>query len=403
MTIITKRYRHPPMSTAAETTSSAETPPLARWLEDKDARDRQVTVLVLSGTWTIHSLHHVPTLDTLSGAPTKKSDKPCIVLRSEMSAFDGAGALVLARWIRTWRANGFDVDLGEFPPRETSLLQLLDDRLVDTAPAPVKKPKMIARIGQFTVEQWHETRSFLAFLGELVWRGAPLLLTFWRIRWRAVISEIDAAGVRALGIVGLLSFMIGMVMAYQGGATLQNYGANVLIVDLVGIITLREMGPLLAAIIVAGRTGSSYTAQLGTMRITEEIDALRAIGVPPFEILIFPKVLALIITLPLLSIFSDLMGLLGGAVVANYGFGVSFSVYFDRMPEAVSLTTLWLGLLKTPVFAIVIALIGCMQGLRVRGSAAEVGHATTVSVVQAIFMVIVIDALFSVLYNVMGY
>lgn len=362
-----------------------------------------MTILVLSGAWTIHSLHHVPRLDTLSGAPSKKANKPRIVLRSEMSAFDGAGALVVARWIRTWRANGVDIDLGEFPPRERSLLNLLDDRLVDTEPAPAKKPAIITRIGQVTVEQWHEAKSFLAFLGELVWRGLPLLLTFWRIRWRAVVSEIDAAGVRAIGIVGLLSFMIGMVMAYQGGATLQNYGANVLIVDLVGIITLREMGPLLAAIIVAGRTGSSYTAQLGTMRITEEIDALRAIGVPPFEILIFPKVLALMIALPLLSIFSDLMGLLGGAVVANYGFGVSFSVYFDRMPEAVSLTTLWLGLIKTPVFAIVIALIGCMQGLRVRGSAAEVGHATTVSVVQAIFMVIVIDALFSVLYNVMGF
>ncbi|MDY0147786.1 MAG: ABC transporter permease, partial [Halothiobacillus sp.] len=195
----------------------------------------------------------------------------------------------------------------------------------------------------------------------------------------------------------------GMVMAYQGGATLENYGANVLIVNLVGIITLREMGPLLAAIIVAGRTGSSYTAQLGTMRITEEIDALRAIGVPPFEILIFPKVLALALTLPLLSVFADLMGLLGGAVVANYGYGVSFSVFFQRIPEVVSLTTLWLGLIKAPVFAIVIALIGCMQGLRVRGSAAEVGRATTVSVVQAIFMVIVIDAAFSVLYNLMGY
>jgi phospholipid/cholesterol/gamma-HCH transport system permease protein len=226
---------------------------------------------------------------------------------------------------------------------------------------------------------------------------------FWRIRWRAVMAEIEAAGVRALGIVGLLSFMIGMVMAYQGGATLASYGANVLIVNLVGIITLRELGPLLAAIIVAGRTGSSYTAQLGTMRITEEIDALRALGLPPFELLVFPKVIALVIALPLLSMFADVMGLLGGAVVANYGYGVSFSVYFERIPQVVNLTTLWLGLIKTPVFAIVIALIGCMQGLRVRGSAAEVGHATTISVVQAIFMVIVIDAVFSVLYNLMGY
>lgn len=387
------------MSTAAETIIPSTSHPQVRWLHDDQMGAERSAVLVLSGDWTIRSLQHVPRLDE----PIKDEPKPRIVLRSEMTAFDGAAALVLARWIRQWRTSGLTVDLSELPSRETGLLALLDERLVDSTPQPTHKPSLIARLGEATVGQWHEASAFLSFLGELVWRGTPLLLAFWRIRWRAVLSEIEAAGVRALGIVGLLSFMIGMVMAYQGGATLQNYGANVLIVDLVGIITLREMGPLLAAIIVAGRTGSSYTAQLGTMRITEEIDALRAIGVPPFEILIFPKVLALVLTLPLLSVFADLMGLLGGAVVANFGFGVTFSVYFDRMPEAVSLTTLWLGLIKAPVFAIVIALIGCMQGLRVRGSAAEVGRATTVSVVQAIFMVIVIDATFSVLYNLMGY
>lgn len=374
-------------------------PPEVRWLYDDQSAPRQTAVLVLSGEWTIRSLQHVPKVDP----PAKGAVKPSIVLRSEMTAFDGSAALVLARWIRAWRATGLTVDLSAFPSREAGLLMLLDERLVDSTPQPTRKPSPLARLGEAAVSQWHEVSSFLSFLGELVWRGFPLLLAFWTIRWRAVISEIEAAGVRALGIVGLLSFMVGMVMAYQGGATLENYGANVLIVDLVGIITLREMGPLLAAIIVAGRTGSSYTAQLGTMRITEEIDALRAIGVPPFEILIFPKVLALVITLPLLSVFSDLMGLLGGAVVANYGFGVSFSVYFDRMPQVLSLTTLWLGLIKAPVFAIIIALIGCMQGLRVRGSASEVGRATTISVVQAIFMVIVIDAAFSVLYNLLGY
>ncbi len=387
------------MTTAAETIIPATAAPQVRWLHDEHMGVQQNAVLLLSGDWTIRSLHHVPKVDT----PVKEGVKSRIVLRSEMTAFDGSAALVLARWIRQWRAAGLTVDLSEFPSRETGLLTLLDERLVDSAPSPIHKPSLLARLGEVAVDQWHEAKSFLSFLGELVWRGFPLLLAFWRIRWRAVLAEIEAAGVRALGIVGLLSFMIGMVMAYQGGATLENYGANVLIVNLVGIITLREMGPLLAAIIVAGRTGSSYTAQLGTMRITEEIDALRAIGVPPFEILIFPKVLALALTLPLLSVFADLMGLLGGAVVANYGYGVSFSVFFQRIPEVVSLTTLWLGLIKAPVFAIVIALIGCMQGLRVRGSAAEVGRATTVSVVQAIFMVIVIDAAFSVLYNLMGY
>ena len=378
------------MTSAIHASRLDHAPPQADWSSDPES-----TTLTLTGAWTVHSLQHVPALLV----PATRT----IQVLSRISAFDSAAAMVLARWLRQWRAAGISVDVSQLPERERTLLELLDARLVDTVPDRAPNKSLLALIGESAVRQWDEARLFLGFLGELIWRGGALTLTFWRIRWSAVLAEIEAAGVRALGIVGLLSFMIGMVMAYQGGATLSNYGANILIVNLVGIITLREMGPLLAAIIVAGRTGSSYTAQLGTMRITEEIDALRAIGVPPFDILVFPKVIALVLTLPLLSLFADLMGLLGGAVVANYGYGVSFAVYFDRIPEVITVTTLWLGLIKAPVFAIVIALIGCMQGLRVRGSAAEVGRATTVSVVQAIFMVIVIDAAFSVLYNLLGY
>ena len=324
-------------------------------------------------------------------------------LTAQDFTLDAAGALVLARWIQAWSAAGQRVELTALPERAKTLLALMAERLVPLPDATVPRENILARIGRVAVGQWQEASAFLAFLGELIVRGLPLLLFFWRIRWRLVFAEIEAAGVRALGIVGLLSFLIGMVMAYQGGATLASYGANVLIVNLVSIITLREMGPLLAAIIVAGRTGSSYTAQLGTMRITEEIDALRSLGLSPFELLVLPKVIALVIALPLLSVFADVMGLLGGAVVANFGFGVSYSVYVARIPEAVSSTTLMLGLVKAPVFAVVIALIGCMQGLRVRGSAAAVGKATTISVVQAIFMVIIIDAVFSILFNLMGY
>jgi len=374
-------------------------PPSIRWDASADSSVPGGATLVLMGAWTVHQLQQVPNVAFVAS----KAKPQTLFLKSEMTAFDSSAALVLARWLTRWRAAGIAVDVSALSLRERDLLALLDARLGDDTPVPIRALSPLARLGKAVVGQWVEALHFLAFLGELVWRGGPLLLFFWRIRWRAVIAEIEAAGVRALGIVGLLSFMIGMVMAYQGGATLASYGANVLIVNLVGIITLRELGPLLAAIIVAGRTGSSYTAQLGTMRITEEIDALRALGLPPFELLVLPKVIALVIALPLLSMFADVMGLLGGAVVANYGYGVSFSVYFERIPQVVNLTTLWLGLIKTPVFAIVIALIGCMQGLRVRGSAAEVGHATTISVVQAIFMVIVIDAVFSVLYNLMGY
>lgn len=378
----------------SESASVARTiPPALNW--HPASQDASVA-LCLSGEWTAQGLTTVPAVPLPKGLAA-------FALTAQDFTLDAAGALVLARWIQEWTAAGLRVELTALPERAQNLLALMAERLVPLHDATVPRENIFARIGRVVVGQWQEVKAFLAFLGELIVRGLPLVVFFWRIRWRLVFAEIEAAGVRALGIVGLLSFLIGMVMAYQGGATLANYGANVLIVNLVSIITLREMGPLLAAIIVAGRTGSSYTAQLGTMRITEEIDALRSLGLSPFELLVLPKVIALVIALPLLSVFADVMGLAGGAVVANFGFDVPFSVYMARIPEAVSSTTLMLGLVKAPVFAVVIALIGCMQGMRVRGSAAAVGKATTVSVVQAIFMVIIIDAVFSVLFNLMGY
>jgi phospholipid/cholesterol/gamma-HCH transport system permease protein len=367
-------------------------------------------ILTLGGAWTVHDLDPVPALQLPEGCTTLRLQAASQVAPQAGSQADAttlqldtAGALVLARSLQAWVDAGVEVDRSALEPAQQQLLHLVQARAV-AAPQPQSRPHagLLGDMGRAAVAAVRESREFLAFVGELAWRGLPLLLTFWRIRWREVVVEIDAAGLRALGIIGLLSFLIGMVMAYQGGATLATYGANILIVNLVAIITLRELGPLLAAILVAGRTGSSYAAQLGTMRITEEIDALQALGLSPFEILVFPKVIALVITLPLLSLFADVMGLIGGGVVASMGFGVPWSEYLSRIPQVVGMKTLMLGLVKAPVFAVVIALVGCMQGLRVSGSAASVGRATTVAVVQAIFLVIVIDAGFSILFNLLG-
>jgi len=347
----------------------------------------------LQGGWNVHGLKDQP--DTRLPANTRH-----ITLDASATQLDTSGALLLARSMAHWQAEGATVDLSGLSDAQRKLLDLVRQRAL---PLPSREPSLwvLGDIGRATLTALDELRALLAFVGQLAWRGLPMLLAPWRVRWREVVHEIDAAGLRALGIIGLLSFLIGMVMSYQAGATLATYGANILIVNLVSIITLRELGPLLTAILVAGRTGSSYTAQLGTMQITEEVDALRALGLSPFDMLVLPKVIALVVTLPLLALFADVMGLLGGGVVAALGYGVPLSEYAARIPQVVGLKTLILGLVKAPVFAIVIALVGCMQGLRVKGSAAAVGRATTVSVVQAIFLVIVIDASFSVLYNLL--
>lgn len=368
----------------------------ARW---EAAREPDAPpVLCIGGAWTVRALVEVPPLVAPPGAPR-------IALRADAHELllDTAGARLLLEHLRAWRGAGVDVDTTGLPDGAARLLRLVDERALELPEQGTRAHDgLLGDIGRGVVAALREGREFVTTLGELAWLGAPLLLHPTRVRWREVAAELESGGLRAMGIVGLLSFLIGMVMAYQGGATLATYGANVLIVNLVAIITLREMGPLLAAILVAGRTGSSYAAQLGTMRITEEIDALRALALSPFEMLVLPKVLALVVALPLLSLLADAMGLLGGGMVAALGYGVPWREYVLRIPQVVDVRTLLLGLLKAPVFAVIIALVGCMQGLRVRGSAAAVGRAATTSVVQSIFLVIVIDAAFSVLYKMLG-
>ena len=362
----------------------------ARWSGSGEAD------LALRGAWTVVGLARLPPLRAPAGCRSLR------VRADSRWALDSAGACVLDAALRDWQAQGIVLEL-DLPERATRLLALVRARARTPPPRAVgRHAGVLGDIGRGACAVLQAAGAFSAMLGELVWRGTPQLARWWRIRWREVVAEVEAAGVRAIGIVALLSFLIGMVMAYQGGATLATYGANILIVNLVAIITLREMGPLLCAILVAGRTGSSYAAQLGTMRITEEIDALRVLALEPFDILVLPKVLALVVAMPLLSLLADAMGLFGGGVVAAVGFGVPWRVYVERIPQVVNVTTLLLGLVKAPVFAVVIALVGCMQGLRVRGGTAEVGRATTSSVVQAIFLVIVLDAGFSVLYNMLG-
>jgi len=264
------------------------------------------------------------------------------------------------------------------------------------------EPGAVEGIGRLAVRHSREYVSYLAFIGELTKTGFELLRRPLRFRWAMLFHFMEAAGVKGLPIVGLLSFLLGVVIAYQGGVQLRQYGANLYIADLVGLAMVRELAPLLTAIIIAGRTGSAFTAQIGTMKVTEEIDALRSIGIEPMELIALPRVLALVLALPLLTVFADAMGMLGGVLIGNAVLGLSPVSFIERVGEAVNLSSYLIGIGKAPVFAAIVATVGCFHGFQVAGSAESVGQRTTISVVQAIFLVIVVDAGFSVLFSELG-
>jgi phospholipid/cholesterol/gamma-HCH transport system permease protein len=318
---------------------------------------------------------------------------------SAISALDTSGAWLLHRTVNELEQQGSNVRIIGLRPEFSSLLELISARAGVSAHLTQSRDGLLASIGK---QAWHGLENLsglLAFVGESAIALLRLIVQPRRIRWRTILHNIQTAGFEALPIVGLLSFLMGVVIAYQGADQLQRFGANIFIADLVGLAMLRELSPLLTAIIIAGRSGSAYAAQIGTMKVTEEIDALRTIGVSPQELLVLPKMLALVIALPLLTVYADVTGVLGGMIMARSKLDVSFVVFIDRLGDAISLSSFLTGIVKAPVFAAIIALVGCFQGFQVGGSADSVGRQTTLSVVQAIFLVILADALFSVVFN----
>lgn len=258
---------------------------------------------------------------------------------------------------------------------------------------------VLARLGMRAAAAVEQSVALLAFIGECAVALAGWLAHPARIRWRPILFNIRSAGFDALPIVGLLAFLLGIVVAYQGADQLRQYGANIFVADLIGLSMLREFAPLITAIIIAGRSGSAYAAQIGAMSVSEEIDAMRTLGIAPLEMLVLPKIIALVIVLPLLTVFADVLGVFGGMLMARAQLDVGFPEFLDRFTKAVSVTDYLIGICKAPVFAGIIAVVGCFQGFRAQGGADSVGRQTTRSVVQAIFLVIVADALFSIAFS----
>ena len=349
--------------------------------------------IALSGSWTVRGLGRVSErVDRLTvGAGT-------VIDGSRIDAFDTAGAWLLQKLLHQSAgapraAVGLRAEFAE-------LLAVVAQYAGAAAPAPrTATPSPLAALGRRTAVAGEQLGALLAFVGESAVALAHCIAHPSRLRWRPVLFNLRHAGFDALPIVGLLSFLLGIVVAYQGAGPLRQYGANIFVADLVGLSMLRKFAPMITAVIVAGRSGSAYAAQIGTMSVSEEIDAMRTLGMAPLEVLVLPKVFALLIALPLLTVFADVLGVFGGMTMAQIRLGVGFGEFIDRLVKAVSVSDYLIGIAKAPVFALVIVLVGCFQGFRTHGGADSVGRQTTRAVVQSTFLVIVTDALFSIAFS----
>jgi phospholipid/cholesterol/gamma-HCH transport system permease protein len=256
----------------------------------------------------------------------------------------------------------------------------------------------VRSIGRWVVQAGQQARHSLAFFGEICAVLGRSFLSWRSLRVPALVRHVFETGVQAIPIVSLIAFLISVIVAYLGAQQLRKFGAEIFVVDLVTVGVLREMAVLLTAIIVAGRSGSAFAAEIGVMKLNEEVDALDAMGFRPVEVLVLPRVLGLVIALPLLTIVADAVGLAGGALLCKWLLDIPIAQYLARMQDSIAPTTFWVGVIKAPVFAFLIAFVGTLRGMQVRESSRELGRLTTVAVVQSIFLVILADALFAVVF-----
>ncbi len=353
----------------------------------------------LRGSWRLEKVSEIQKALESLDLPTGKR----VVIKGEgLEELDTAGAYLLLKYQNQWRDRGIEVELSHFKKDHRQLLELLSsapEAIVCTRPLA---PNLFYQLGVWGHAVLKDNLAFFNFLGEAAITGFYLLTKPFRIPWKGILYEIEETGTRAIPIVVLVALLAGVVISYQGALQLKRFGASIFMVDLLAISMAREMAPLLTAIMVAGRSGSSYTAQIGTMKVNEEIDALRTLGISPMEVLVIPKLWALIIVLPLLIFLADLVGIGGGMVISRQVLGITFHDFISRLHEALPLRSFLVGILKGPVFALPLGLISCFRGFQVEGSAESVGRYTTISVVNTIFAVIAIDAVLSVILGNLG-
>lgn len=357
----------------------------------------QQHTLTCKGEWDLNNLTQLQLVFANQQWPHQGE----IAINGEaVTKMDSAGAWLLIEWRKKWEQQGLKSRLEKFPEQYQTLLNLIEKRVTQEGTPPnAQSPPWLARVGKSAVVQFFELKDFFNFIGLLSTELLSILRHPAQFRFSSLVSVIQKTGYQALPIIGLLSLMIGIVLAYQMGVQLRNYGANIFIVNLLGLSVLREFGPLITAIMVAGRTGSAYTAQLGLMKMNQEVDALTTMGITSGELLILPRIIGLVIALPLLTVWADIFGVFGGMLMANNMLHITWDSFLSRFQHEIPLKTLIIGLGKTPIFALLISSIGCFQGIRVEDRAESIGTNTTRSVVLAIFFIIVADAAFSIIFS----
>ena len=360
--------------------------------------------LVPTGEWNVGQS---PRLDMLLNGLRPDGAREAEIDGAGISELDSAGAWLLLRTKHKLEQEGVKVRNFTLPERYAPLVHIMEsDNLTGPVvhrPRPRGFAYFLERLGGGTMHALGQGYGMLGFLGRVTVEAIEAILSPRReLPIPAFVRQIEETGLTALPIVGLLAFLIGVVLAYQGADQLRRFGAEIFTVDLLGVGFLRELGGLVTAIIVAGRSGSAFTAFIGTMRVNEEVDAMETMGLNIAEVLVLPRVLGLMIALPLLTFYADLVGLIGGMVMCYFDLNITVPMFLRELQSAITYKTLLVGLIKAPVFAFLIGLVGCFEGLRVERNAESVGKLTTRSVVESIFLIITFDAAFSILFSIIG-
>jgi phospholipid/cholesterol/gamma-HCH transport system permease protein len=357
--------------------------------------------LALVGDWTMQNGRLV---ERLIEQATEMTAKAMTLDLSKVAAFDTMGALVVSRLCKNKETAGVSVKVSGLSKTQKLLIDEVGTN--QTVSVPYRSFTLVDLLedtGKVMVGIWRDLVDGISFLGAFIAALGRLIINPKKFRWPALVKQIEAFGFRSVPIVALISFLVGGIIAQQSVFQLINFGSAIFVADLLGVLILRELGVLLTSIMIAGRSGSAITAEIGSMKMREEIDALRTMGLDPMEVLIVPRILALILCLPLLTFIASMAGIFGGGLVAWIYGDVSPDVFLSRLQGAVGMNTFMVGMIKAPVMALVIGLIASIEGMAVKGSAESLGRQTTASVVKAIFMVIVVDGLFAMFFASIRY